>query len=588
MVEAVCHDVVGDAKMPLHPLSSAEKKEPQRSHDVSKPTPAPKTTRTAPKNNQSTPKKKHPRKLSYIQLAKLGYQELVHAIIRPPRSSYSTDALGPSSFTFCNVPFHRRDFHIYNARGMKIQCSLWSCVDWNLEEDWMMSTSPQQGALSRQESGADSLFTGRVVMDDWDESKERGRMYLQLNEEMASCSSSDTSQEENTHFYKEKDLKSSIRTASLSFSQCTISNGSDNTGDSFYPPQTSYKSSNNKNNRQRYPVIIYLHGNSSSRVEVIPQLGHLLSLGLTVLSFDFSGSGHSDGEYVSLGYHEADDLDAVIRYLRNTKQVSTIALWGRSMGAATALMYASRDPTVSCMILDSPFTDLQRLIEEMVDRGRRQGVNIPNWVLQVVMRLIKNSVRSTAGFSLRQISPISHADKCFVPAMFVAGEHDDFIHKSHSIRIHRVYAGDKNISIVDGDHNSPRPRFLQQSACLFLQSVMRLPAGGELVVPMGMNLLIPPWFNGLRNDVSRHHRSWIPVRPERQRVRQRCQSEVLEYSEEKGLNQKIEKQRGIHSNQDDKFDEAGAVLAAAAPPDMNKRQKDIQSSLFKILGQSEH
>lgn len=58
----------------------------------------------------------------------------------------------------------------------------------------------------------------------------------------------------------------------------------------------------------RIPVVIYMHGNSSARVEVLPQLSYLLSLGLAVFAFDFAGSGKSDGEYVSLGYYEREDL----------------------------------------------------------------------------------------------------------------------------------------------------------------------------------------------------------------------------------------------------------------------------------------
>lgn len=56
----------------------------------------------------------------------------------------------------------------------------------------------------------------------------------------------------------------------------------------------------------RIPVVIYMHGNSSARLEVIPQLSYLLSLGLAVFAFDFAGSGKSDGEYVSLGYYERE------------------------------------------------------------------------------------------------------------------------------------------------------------------------------------------------------------------------------------------------------------------------------------------
>jgi hypothetical protein len=103
----------------------------------------------------------------------------------------------------------------------------------------------------------------------------------------------------------------------------------------------------------RLPCVIYMHGNSSARVEALPQLSLCLSLGLTVLSFDFSGSGTwgglgapvpvrkclsdliplragmSDGDFVSLGYYEREDLKAVIDYLR---WAPALALHGGSGG----------------------------------------------------------------------------------------------------------------------------------------------------------------------------------------------------------------------------------------------------------------
>ena len=160
------------------------------------------------------------RKLSYMQMARIGYQELVNAIVRPPRAEYKMEALGPPAFNFCGRRFTRTDFALKTKRGMNLQCSHWEPV--------------------QRESN-------------------------------------------------------------------------------------------------RIPCLIYMHGNSSARVEVIPQLSYLLSLGLAVFSFDFAGSGKSDGEYVSLGYYEREDLMCVVAHLRATKVVSTIALWGRSMGAATGM-----------------------------------------------------------------------------------------------------------------------------------------------------------------------------------------------------------------------------------------------------------
>lgn len=51
--------------------------------------------------------------------------------------------------------------------------------------------------------------------------------------------------------------------------------------------------------------------------------------------FDCSGSGVSDGDYVTLGVRESEDLEAVVEHLRSAHGVKEIALWGRSMGAVT-------------------------------------------------------------------------------------------------------------------------------------------------------------------------------------------------------------------------------------------------------------
>lgn len=244
----------------------------------------------------------------------------------------------------------------------------------------------------------------------------------------------------------------------------------------------------------RIPVVIYLHGNSSARLEVLPQLSYLLSLGVAVFSFDFAGSGQSDGKYVSLGYYEREDLSCVVAHLRATHVVSTIALWGRSMGAATALMFGDRDPSIAGMILDSPFCDLTVLCEEMVDKARNQGIIVPGVVASLAIRMLQSSVQKQANFQISDISPIQHADRCFIPALFVAGEHDDFIQPHHAERLHAAYAGDKNLLLVDGDHNSPRPKFLLDSASIFLQSCLQLPPEWALDVPVSMNLLCPPWY----------------------------------------------------------------------------------------------
>lgn len=224
------------------------------------------------------------------------------------------------------------------------------------------------------------------------------------------------------------------------------------------------------------------------------------------------------------------------------------------MGAATALMHGDRDPSIACMILDSSFSDLTKLAEEMVEKGREQGINVPNFVVSVAIRMIRGSVKKQAGMDIKHISPISHADKCFIPALFVAGEHDDFIHKRHSEAIHARYAGDKNMILVEGDHNSPRPKFMFDSVSIFLQTCLQIPQSWALNVHPGMNLMAPPWFYpGARNGV--------PA------------SSVRSPSRHQPTIQTSSKKSGVVTGED---------MGMTA-----ERQKEIQASLFKMLGQQD-
>ena len=255
------------------------------------------------------------------------------------------------------------------------------------------------------------------------------------------------------------------------------------------------------------PCLIYMHGNSSARVEAVGILSSVLQLGISCFAFDFAGSGLSDGDYVTLGCNEKEDLQCVIKHLMATPYCSGIALWGRSMGAATAIMHSSRDAAVACLILDSPYSDLQALALEMVNKGRERGLWAPNLVVSAALSLISGSVKRTAGFNISDVSPIKHAPLCLMPALFVAGEDDKFVDPSHSKALYSVYGGDKNLILVEGDHNSARPSFMFDSVAIFLRACLQLPADclDGPSVPDEVNLLMPPWYSASRKERDDEH-----------------------------------------------------------------------------------
>ncbi|KAF6254056.1 Alpha/Beta hydrolase protein [Scenedesmus sp. NREL 46B-D3] len=227
----------------------------------------------------------------------------------------------------------------------------------------------------------------------------------------------------------------------------------------------------------KLPVVVYCHCNSGSRRDAEEAVWHLLPCGVGVVAFDFTGSGLSDGKWVTLGAREVDDLAVVVDHLRTQGGVSSIALWGRSMGAVTALLYSARDPDIAGMVLDSPFSRLTDLMLEIVVSQR---LPIPKVMLKLALKLMRASVKRKAGADISAVSPLDVVGGSLIPAMFGHGREDSFIAMHHSEKLHDAYNSSaaypvyKNIVRFDGDHNHPRPAFFYSSVCCFFHQQLKL------------------------------------------------------------------------------------------------------------------
>ncbi|CAB4275564.1 unnamed protein product [Prunus armeniaca] len=282
--------------------------------------------------------------------------------------------------------------------------------------------------------------------------------------------------------------------------------------------------------------IILASGNRADANEAAVML---LPSNITVFTLDFSGSGLSDGDYVSLGWHERDDLKVVVSYLRSNKQISRIGLWGRSMGAVTCLLYGAEDPSIAGMVLDSAFSNLYVLMMELVDvykirlpklqtekglenitripgepRGQCFYGNLDRCILggmvgretrrflkggveadevsnlyvvdnlstsivfsevKMAVQYMRRIIEKKAKFDIMDLNCLQVSSKTFIPALFGHAKDDKFIPNHHSDLIYKSYAGDKNIIYFDGDHNSSRPQFYYDSVSIFFYNVLHPP-----------------------------------------------------------------------------------------------------------------
>lgn len=218
----------------------------------------------------------------------------------------------------------------------------------------------------------------------------------------------------------------------------------------------------------KYPCVVYIHGNCSSRLEVLPSLRRLLQRELTVFCMDLSGSGWSDGEFISLGHHEQQDLRVVLDHLRTCTFVSSIGLWGRSMGAVTAILRASEDPSIAACVLDSPFSSLRKVAEELVASKR---INMPGFLTEFALQLVRGEVQSRAGFDIDTLSPIDVVPKVIIPVLFAVASEDNFVLPHHTEDLCSKWGGpERTIMQVGGSHNSSRPQWFLDAAATFLQN----------------------------------------------------------------------------------------------------------------------
>lgn len=137
-------------------------------------------------------------------------------------------------------------------------------------------------------------------------------------------------------------------------------------------------------------------------------------------------------------------------------------------------------------------------LSRSLDHSRRgdsgQGGHFaPNLIAKLAIRFIRSSVQARAGFDIKELSPIEHADKCYIPVMFEVGvitvtelfyegfpilsrtsattlrcsaltdmsldhtaEEDMFVSPHHSELIHARYAGDQNLVIVPAERTLAR------------------------------------------------------------------------------------------------------------------------------------
>ena len=226
----------------------------------------------------------------------------------------------------------------------------------------------------------------------------------------------------------------------------------------------------NINTRSTYimPVVIYLHGNSSSRVEGAKMKYDFFKKGINLFVFDFAGCGLSEGKYISLGYHEKHDVRIIVNFVEKLPGVGKIGLWGRSMGAAVTMMYAAEDKRICAVCMDSTFAEFRLLARDLCSNYS----SIPGFIVDTALLFVKRTVKNRNDFDFDDVKPIDYSSYITIPGFFIHAMNDELIPLDHTIKLFERYSGNKSLNVVEGGHNSIRQKHIVEKAMKFFEKYL--------------------------------------------------------------------------------------------------------------------
>ncbi len=119
---------------------------------------------------------------------------------------------------------------------------------------------------------------------------------------------------------------------------------------------------------QNGAVIIMQHGYKSTRKELLNEAEMMYRHGYGILLTTIRAHDHSEGETITFGMKEVNDMDAWYQYLirRDDMDPDRIGILGNSYGGMLAIQYASVNGNIKAVVADCAFSSLNDTVETSV------------------------------------------------------------------------------------------------------------------------------------------------------------------------------------------------------------------------------
>ena len=215
-------------------------------------------------------------------------------------------------------------------------------------------------------------------------------------------------------------------------------------------------------------TVVLLHGYALDHETLVPWALSLAGHGWTCVLVDLRGHGKSEGDRITFGIEEAQDLSALMEELQSRGQAHwPVQVLGVSYGSAVALRWATQEPRVQGVVAVTPYTELTTAVE-----GLRQ--EYASWLPARTLQRATAQVPRLVGVGPRGLDPDQWLREHPVPALFIAAESDPIAPPS----------GSRLLASYDSRSH-----------------VLELPKTSHEIAPFRIDLLLNPvaqWLDGKR------------------------------------------------------------------------------------------
>ena len=196
------------------------------------------------------------------------------------------------------------------------------------------------------------------------------------------------------------------------------------------------------------PAVVIVHGVGDRLESFVGEGLQFAERGHTVLLLDTRGHGGSEGDRITLGAREREDVRAAMDRLRRDGMAPAgLLLVGHSMGAVAVLRAAAGQTDVRAVIVEAPYDTFR----ETIARHAALFYHLPRWMPIIPVSIAFAEWRT--GFDADDVDAVAAAAQIRGPLLAIADGGDDRMPEAVVRRVFDAHPGPKRMWVApDAGH----------------------------------------------------------------------------------------------------------------------------------------